>query len=51
MKTDFLKEKKELAASALLAVSVISALLIVVRVTGFFVTSAKAEGAVKQAIE
>lgn len=51
MKTDYLKEKKGLVATVLLAVSVISALLIVVKVTGFFVTSARAEGAVKQAIE
>jgi len=51
MKIDYLKEKRELVATVLLSVSVISVLLIVVEVTGFFVTSARAEGAVKQAIE
>jgi hypothetical protein len=51
MKIDYLKEKKELVATVLLAVSVIAVLLTVAKVTGFFVTSARAEGAVKQAIE
>jgi len=51
MTIDYLKEKRELVATVLLAVSVIAGLLIVVKVTGFFVTSARAEGTVKQAIE
>jgi hypothetical protein len=51
MKLDYLKEKKELVGTILLAVSVLSAVLIVVKVTGFFVISANAENAVKQAIE
>jgi len=51
MKPDYLKEKKELVATALLAVAVVSAVLIMVKITSFFVASANAEGAVKQAIE
>jgi hypothetical protein len=51
MKRDYLKEKKEWVATVLVVVSVISAVLIGIKVTDFFVTSAKAEGAVKQAIE
>ncbi|MHC4569129.1 MAG: hypothetical protein ACYTE3_25640, partial [Planctomycetota bacterium] len=51
MKVDYLKEKKELVATALFAVSALSLVLIVLKVTGFFVTSARAEETVKQAIE
>ncbi len=51
MKRAYLKEKKGLVAAVLVTVSVISAVLIGIKVTGFFVTSASAEGAVKQAIE
>ena len=51
MKLDYLREKKELVSTALLAVSVLSAILILVKVTGFFGASAKAESAVKDAIE
>lgn len=51
MKPDNVKEKKELIATALLAISVVPAVLIAFKVRGFFVTSARAENAVKQAIE
>jgi len=51
MKRDYLKEKRELVATALLAVAAVSAVLIVVKITTFFVASAHAEGAIKQAIE
>ncbi len=50
MTLDYLKEKKELVSTALLVVSVLSAVLILVKVTGFFAASAKAESAVKNAI-
>lgn len=50
MRIDYLKDKRELVATVLLAVAVISVLLIAVKVTGFFVTTAGAEDAVKQAI-
>jgi len=48
---DTLKEKKELVSSALLVLSVLAAGLILVKVTGFFVSSAQAENAVKDAIK
>ena len=51
MTLDTLKEKKELASTALILVSVLALVLILVKVTGFFVTSAKAEDAVKDAIK
>ena len=51
MKLDYLKEKKELVATALFAVSALSVVLIVLKVTGFFVTSANAEETVNQAIK
>ena len=51
MKLEELKDKKELVGTALLAVSVLLAVLIVAKVTGSFVISAGAEDAVKQAIE
>jgi hypothetical protein len=50
LKLDRLKEKKELVSTALLVISVLSAILILVKVTGFFVASANAESAVKDAI-
>ena len=51
MKLDHLKEKKELAATAMLVVAVLSAVLITVRVRGFFVASANAQNAVEQTID
>jgi len=48
---DTLKEKKELASTTLILVSVFALVLILVKVTGFFVTSAKAGNAVKDAIK
>ena len=51
MKLDNLKEKKELVATAMLVVAVVSAVLITVRVRGFFVTSANAQNAVEQTID
>jgi hypothetical protein len=50
MKVDYLKEKKELISFVLLGVSAFLAVLILVKVTGFFTTSAKAEGLVKRAV-
>lgn len=50
MKVDYLKEKKELISFVLLGVSAFLAVLIFVKVTGFFTTSAKAEGLVKRAV-
>jgi len=50
MKFDYLKEKKELISFVLLGVSAFLAVLILVKVTGFFTTSAKAEGLVKRAV-
>jgi len=51
MKLDYLKEKKELVSVVLLGVSAIFAVLILVKVTGFFAASARAENLVKTAIE
>ena len=50
MKLDYLKEKKELVSIVLLGVSVVLAVLILVKVTGFFTASAKAENIVQTAI-
>jgi len=50
MKVDYLKEKKELISFVLLGVSAFLAVLILVKVTGFFTTSAKAEGLFKRAV-
>jgi len=50
MKLDYLKEKKELVSVVLLGTSVIFAVLILVKVTGFFTASARAESLVKKAI-
>jgi hypothetical protein len=51
MKIDYLKEKKELVSVVLLGVSAILAVSILVKVTGFFTASAKAEKIVNNAIE
>ena len=48
---DHLKNKKELVPTVLLGVSVLCGILILVKVTSFFVASAKAESVVKRAIE
>jgi hypothetical protein len=50
MKVDYLKEKKELISFVLLGVSALLGVLILVKITGFFTTSAKAEGLVKRAV-
>ncbi len=51
MNLDTLKEKKELVSGLLLVIAVLAAGLILVKVTGFFVTSARAGNAVKDAIK
>jgi hypothetical protein len=51
MKLDYLKEKKELVSVVLLGASAFFAVLILVKVTGFFTASARAESLVKTAIE
>jgi len=48
---DHLKNKKELVPTVLLGVSVLCGILILVKVTGFFMASARAESVVKRAIE
>ena len=48
---DLFKNKKELVPTVLLGVSVLCGILILVKVTSFFVASAKAESVVKRAIE
>ncbi len=50
MKIDYLKEKKELVSVVLLGVSAVLAVSILVKVTGFFTASAKAEKIVKTAV-
>jgi hypothetical protein len=50
MKLDCLKEKKELVSVVLLVASAFLAVLILVKVTGFFAASAKAESLVKKAV-
>ncbi len=50
MKLDYLKEKKELVSIILLGVSAFLAVLILVKVTGFFTAPAKAELLVKKAV-
>jgi hypothetical protein len=50
MKLDYLKEKKELISVVLLGVSAVLAVLILIRITGFFTASARAENLVKTAI-
>ena len=51
MKIDYLKDKKELVSVVLLCVSAILAVSILVKVTGFFTASARAERIVTDAIE
>jgi len=48
---DHLKNKKELVPTILLGISVLCGILILVKVTSFFVASARAESVVKQAIK
>ena len=48
---DHLKNKKELIPTVLLGVAVLCGILILVKVTSFFVASARAESVVKRAIE
>jgi len=50
MKLDYLKEKKELVSVVLFGVSAFLAVLILVKITGFFTASARAENIVKTAI-
>ena len=50
MNINYLKEKKELVSVVLLGVSVVLAVSIIVKVTGFFTASANAENIVKTAI-
>jgi hypothetical protein len=50
MTIDYLKEKKELVSVVLLCVSAVLAVSILVKVTGFFTASARAEKIVKTAI-
>ena len=50
MTIDYLKEKKELVSVVLLCVSAVLAVSILVKVTGFFTGSARAENIVKTAI-
>jgi hypothetical protein len=51
MKLDYLKEKKELLPGVLLVASAFLAVLALIKVTAFFVASARAENIVEQAIE
>ena len=50
MKTDYLRQKKELIPLVLFGASVLMALLILIKVVGFFVFSARAENLVERAI-
>jgi hypothetical protein len=47
---NYLKEKKEVVSVALLGISLLLGVLILFKVAGLFVTSAKAEGIVKKAV-
>ncbi len=51
MKLDYLKKKKELVSVILLGVSAFFAVLILVKVTGFFTAPARAEKIVKNAVQ
>jgi len=51
MKLDYLKEKKELVSVVLLVISAVLAVLILVKVTGFFTAPARAEKIVKKAVQ
>jgi len=50
MKIEYLKEKKELIPVVLLVISVFMAVLIFIKVVGFYVAPAKAESLVKKAV-
>jgi hypothetical protein len=50
MKLTYPKQKKELLSFAMLGVSVLLGILILIKVTSFFVTSARAENIVKEAV-
>ncbi len=51
MKLDYLKKKKELVSVVLLGVSAFLAVLMLVKVTGFFTAPARAEKIVKKAVQ
>jgi len=51
MKLDYLKNKKKLVPTVLLGISVLCVIIIMVKVTGLFIASAKAESLVRRAIE
>jgi len=51
MNFDYLKGKKELVLVVLFGFSVLSAVLILVKITGYFTASARAENLVKRAVE
>ena len=51
IKLDYLKEKKELVSKVLLGVSALLAILILVKITSFFVVSARASSLAKSAVE
>ena len=50
MKLDYLRQKKELIPLVLLGASVLMALLILIKVVGFFVFSARAENLIERAV-
>ncbi|MHC4461173.1 MAG: hypothetical protein ACYS30_07025 [Planctomycetota bacterium] len=50
MKLDYIKEKKELVSTVLLGISALFGLLILIKVTGFFMASTKAEELVKRVV-
>jgi len=51
MNLDYLKNKKELVPTILLGIAVLCGIIIMVKVTGLFIASARAESLVKRAIE
>ena len=51
MNFNHLKEKKEVVSIALLGISTLFAVLILIKLAGFFITNARAENLVKNAIE
>ena len=50
MKLDYIKEKKELVSTVLLGISALFGVLILIKVTGFFVASARAETLIKRVV-
>jgi hypothetical protein len=50
MKLYYIKEKKELVCPVLLVISALFGVLILIKVAGFFVASAKAEELVKRVV-